>query len=333
LGLFVRIDEEYLKAVVFIGTEAGGAFAPTATGFLTAVRYGDTSFCFLVTAEHAVDQIHGDNFSVRMNRKTGDADTQKIPKSEKVSHSDGRNDIAMFNIAMGTDIWDQRWILLDRSDQEAAYSNIWHPSLGDEVAAIGLYTSHYGQIKNIPVVRTGHIAMLPGEPVLTDKGTVGEAYLTEVRSIAGLSGSPVFLNPPSFRSKEGRPQFLMTQKLVPLGMMLGYHLVASAQDQIIVPRHWDAEVQDGLQDDYSLDERNTGFAVVVPFERLLEMAESEAFQNKMADSLRQEQQKTGFRPASAKPEPSTKADNPQHKEDFSRLLDEAAKPRRSDDET
>ena len=69
---------------------------------------------------------------------------------------------------------------------------VWLPTVGDEVATVGLYTSHHGHTKNIPVVRVGHISMLPDEPVMSTRGYV-EAYLVEVRSIVGLSGSPVYI--------------------------------------------------------------------------------------------------------------------------------------------
>jgi hypothetical protein len=44
----------------------------------------------------------------------------------------------------------------------------------------------------MPIVRHGNVAMLPTEQVQTDLGYT-DAYLVEVRSIGGLSGSPVFV--------------------------------------------------------------------------------------------------------------------------------------------
>lgn len=52
----------------------------------------------------------------------------------------------------------------------------------------------YGKNRNIPVIRAGHIAALPEEPVHTRYGYM-EAYLIEAQSIAGLSGSPVLSMP------------------------------------------------------------------------------------------------------------------------------------------
>ena len=45
---------------------------------------------------------------------------------------------------------------------------------------------------NLPIVRLGAIAAMPGEYIKTDWGCL-RAYLIEARSIGGLSGSPVFI--------------------------------------------------------------------------------------------------------------------------------------------
>ena len=69
-------------------------------------------------------------------------------------------------------------------------------SLGDEVFITGLFS----RLPDEPIVRIGNIAAIPngaipgwsiggGEPV------DAEGYLLEVRSLGGLSGSPVFVRP------------------------------------------------------------------------------------------------------------------------------------------
>jgi hypothetical protein len=72
--------------------------------------------------------------------------------------------------------------------------------IGDEVFAIGLTSVRYAQEQNAPVIRTGHIAMIPSEPMLVRFGTGGpelrmRLYLTELLSSAGLDGAPVFALP------------------------------------------------------------------------------------------------------------------------------------------
>jgi hypothetical protein len=51
--------------------------------------------------------------------------------------------------------------------------------LGDEVFVVGLFRSHYGLQRNIPIIRVGNISMLKGEPVFTDYCGYTDAYLIE----------------------------------------------------------------------------------------------------------------------------------------------------------
>ena len=54
-----------------------------------------------------------------------------------------------------------------------------------------------GRDRNFPIVRTGHIAMMPDEKIpkvkIGDWEGNADAYLIESRSIGGWSGSPVFV--------------------------------------------------------------------------------------------------------------------------------------------
>ena len=67
-----------------------------------------------------------------------------------------------------------------------------HIGVGDEVFITGLFTKVQETTKNIPIVRTGTVAMIPGEKIPFGDNLI-EAYLVEARSIGGLSGSPVFV--------------------------------------------------------------------------------------------------------------------------------------------
>src|SRR5436309_3387462 len=69
---------------------------------------------------------------------------------------------------------------------------------GDEVFMTGLFTRLEGRSRNIPIVRMGKVAMMPGEEMLPDAKISGwrggiEAYLVEARSAGGMSGSPAFV--------------------------------------------------------------------------------------------------------------------------------------------
>jgi hypothetical protein len=120
--------------------------------------------------------------------------------------------------------------------------------------------------------------------------------------------------------------------------MIGYHLVATAQDQIQVPNGEDGPTR------LTADERNTGFAVVVPIERLFDILEDGRMKEGMDERIGSHLKSSSFRPAgrpipvsasfdlcadaeaAEKLSPSTEAaENPQHREDFTSLLNAAAK--------
>jgi hypothetical protein len=149
--------------------------------------------------------------------------------------------------------------------------------LGAEVAIIGLFRSHYGGHKNIPVVRVGNIAALPGEPVLTKYAGPMNAYLIEARSIAGLSGSPVFAFPdPSVVLATG----LAKRRIDPQGScLLG-----------LVHGHFDVR---NMNEDVVADEDalgrgvHTGVGVVIPAQKIIETIEHPTLVSMRETLLRQ----------------------------------------------
>jgi hypothetical protein len=155
----------------------------------------------------------------------------------------------------------------------------------------------------------------------------------------GLSGSPVCITIPPTRVVGNKIQILDTGLgALCIGMMLGYHLSASKEDEIVVPVFQQPPTvpQEDDPNKISLDERNTGFGVVLPIERLFDLMESDPVKRAMDHAI-DKPKSTRVRPAGAvvvqTPEvvpPSTGA-NPTHREDFRRLLGAAArKPPQAD---
>ena len=107
---------------------------------------------------------------------------------------------------------------------------------GGEIAIVGLFRSHYGQDRNIPIVRVGSIAALPEEPVWTKYAGFIEAYLIEARSIAGLSGSPVFAvsDPAMELSKALVKQRHVGAGFALLGLMHGHFDVPNLNEDVVI---------------------------------------------------------------------------------------------------
>ena len=93
---------------------------------------------------------------------------------------------------------------------------------GDNVYAVGLFSLAIGRERNIPIVRTGHIAIMSKEKIpgirIGDWRGEAEVYVVEARSIGGLSGSPVFCS---------RNRLMRQSKLAKTGKMLSCMALAT----------------------------------------------------------------------------------------------------------
>ena len=137
--------------------------------------------------------------------------------------------------------------------------------VGDDLIVVGLFSQHVGKSRNLPIVRSGHVASMPLEPFVDeDTGDLFNAYLAEVRSIGGLSGSPVLLalNPytrlnifgdaPGQDTDVGGAESGLTFYV--LGLIRG---------------HWRERVEGGA------GSLNTGIAMVTPITEVLPLLERE----------------------------------------------------------
>jgi hypothetical protein len=144
---------------------------------------------------------------------------------------------------------------------------------GDDVFMVSRFINQQGTQRNTPIVRQGSIAMMPGEPVKDGRGLFVEAYLVDMQSIAGHSGSPVFWHIAQMghdptgkrRGKPYRDQWL-------LGIDSGHSAIRT-------------ELFDENME--SLKPRrfaylNSGIAVVIPAWRLLQLLEMDELAERRA---------------------------------------------------
>jgi hypothetical protein len=333
----MQVDELLRKTVVFVGIENNGVFVPHGTGFFCRYEREGIGTTFVATAAHVFDGIAGNNVYFRVNRMGGGCSTISAPKDRAVFRpKNASDDVVMFGVRVDPATFDYLTLTLIRQELEEAKKETWEPHIGDEICVSGLYTSHYGELRNIPIVRIGHLAAMPEEKVRTGSGYV-DGYLIELHSIAGLSGSPVFVTPPLIRSDgEGQP-FRVRRSLmhVPIGVLIGHHVIETKEDEIVVPEFR----EDSIREPGALTQKNTGFGVVIPMERLFEMVETKRFEDSFADALAQHRARAGFKADGAAttvavsapaPGPPATEDNPTHAEDFRRLVTAAAKTRTPD---
>jgi len=263
-GVSVEGERVVRKSVVFLGYEdAGGQFVPQGTGFVASCNTKGRTFMHIVTAEHVIVHISVElkkDVVIRLNSEAGGTDVMPAPAEDWYYHPDPDcTDVAV----LPCDI-DRKQVIFAHApmDDICATKDVideYEVTAGDEIFIAGLFTNHFGQDRNIPIIRTGNLAAMPEEPVKTKYKGYIDAYLMESRSIGGLSGSPVFIKRPPLSHRQ--EQFMLTgggNAFYLLGMVQGHFDIESDRMDAV------------SEEDVGSGRINTGIGVVIPVERIIE---------------------------------------------------------------
>lgn len=256
-----RVPDQLLHSVVYLFTSADDAKngeGPGATGFLVDLKSEVGRVCrYLVTNQHVAC---GAERFVRFNTRDG-ADVRRVLGVEWTSHRNG-NDVAVALMAEMPDSWTVTgidWDAVCPTTERLLELNV---GIGDDVVMVGRFAAHTGRLRNQPLARFGNIAMMPGEQVLDGRGVSVDAYLVEMRSLPGFSGSPVFLmiGPGSYRGDKKMMPFF-TECIGLLGIDTGHKTLDSKVIDIGTgqPANADWRVS-----------QNTGVAIVAPYTKVHE---------------------------------------------------------------
>jgi hypothetical protein len=326
-GALVRLANDVNKCVVFLGPEQGKDIDLAGTAFFLMDGGGPDTMSYLVTARHVARALVGP-IGIRFNTKAGEFRVCPIERPDWEYFPDPNVDLAA--MAFIPPAWADVvpfHVRYFATDFKIGTKNF---GAGDFVYVVALYRLLRATRRNIPLVHTGHIAaLMADEPIpvvdsVTGEETQARGYLVESRAISGASGSPVFVR----RSI----QHMMPDPAEPDG-----GLRASTPGSVWLLGLWQASwpqkpEQDllegvGLPKDVRV---SVGVGIVVPapfIQVLLEMPKIK----KQREQIRKERA-AGVAATTDSALP-TKAENPQHREDFNRLLDAAAKGKQSTDRT
>jgi hypothetical protein len=181
---------------------------PYGTGFFVGVKNdtGTVIYGYLVTAKHVLKDGHGNDFSrvyLRLSKLAGDAEFIPLDLAQSgqrtvFTHPDPSVDIAVVPALPPADIFDSKAIPDDMLSTKATFDE-FNIAEGSDVFFVGLFTTYYGEHKNNPIVRFGHVAMFPDDPIawIDYEGQPeqhAQLYLVETLSYGGNSGSPVFFH-------------------------------------------------------------------------------------------------------------------------------------------
>jgi hypothetical protein len=277
----MHIPDEMRKCVVFVGyRNHDGMYKLGGTAFYTERTSEDSkvAFRYLVTAKHVIDEIrdkHADKVCLRVNLGSGKAKWIETDINDWRTHPDDSEevvDVAVYVDDTLSPEFDHISLNQSMYISQASQNAFTRPEIGigREVFLTGLFESHHGQDRNIPIIRVGNIAAMPEEKVQTGLGFM-DAYLIEARSLGGISGSPVFVNVPHISAYS-------------FGQHLGAYdapfISASSKDEFyllgLMHGHWDLG-SDADADATTIEDVegrksvNMGIAIVVPDSKILEV--------------------------------------------------------------
>lgn len=241
-----RIPDVLLKSVAFLypSKRAAEEDSPGGSGFValdTSERY------FLVTNIHVAAQCSYAKVSGGKEETT----LIHIDPQRWVHHPDG-DDVSVCKLSA-----DERPAsAISLPDLLATHERMeeLNAGVGDEVFMLGRFVGHGSFKKLQPLARFGNISMMPGELVKDGRNLRVEAFLVEMRSLSGFSGSPVFIHmgPGTFRGNGKMMQFY-TETIGLIGIDSGHkNMIAHVQG-----------IDHGSSPPYV--QLNTGISIVVPY--------------------------------------------------------------------
>jgi hypothetical protein len=271
----MRVPDELKISVCFLcGKRKNPSYEILGTGFFVSVTLPskpEVGYLYLVTAKHIIDRAKRKKyrgFYLRINTDAGGVDFVKVP-DRWIYPKAPPSDFAIPDVAV-MPIYDYEVdnhlslaampIQMALRDEAALQAH--GVGIGDDVHLIGLFRHRYGLTRNIPIVRGGLIAAMPEEPLEDERGKLFDGYLIEIRSISGLSGSPVIVFKQELDSTVLRP--LGKRQALPITFTNGYLLG-------LVRSHWsakDVEMADAAMDDDD-EPLNTGIAIVTPIKEVV----------------------------------------------------------------
>jgi hypothetical protein len=202
--------------------------APYGTGFFVTVKDesgGPGGYSYLVTDKHVIKDPHGNDLPriyIRVNKLQGDAEFAPVDLVENgqsvvFTHPDPTVDLAVIPAFPRQDVYDFKTV----PDDFLATEELPGIGEGSQVFFVGLFTTYYGEKKNVPLFRFGRVAMLPADRITWQDRPetppqLATLYLLETQTYGGNSGSPVFY----------RPEFIQPSGAAPkeelIGIIRGY---------------------------------------------------------------------------------------------------------------
>lgn len=277
------IDHRILTCTAFIGAPgADGGFELDGSGFFAYLGNENPAVYFL-TAQHVLNPdwkdagapwpLDGHSF-IRINRtrnrppemlKTNRADWLYPKERHELDLCAYRieNAVRDFHENLDAGILNAATLSLDYVQSRTPKYTMM---LGDSVFIVGAFSGYMGELRNVPIVRQGHIAAIVNGSSDSQREQPSQ-YLVETRSLGGISGSPIFFDPSSRHGRSGMgwgPARTIDAagEASPETTIFPYRLIG------MILSTWD------MRDAYSNADFNTGISVALPIAKIVDFLRS-----------------------------------------------------------
>jgi hypothetical protein len=305
------------------------------TGFLVGYRGDGAQLPYLATCRHVARELKS-NFVIRVNTRPANishvgSHAIRVAKAEWIYPYDDTVDLAVTHLMLNNDAYDAVYMVLnDLMPREPIVC-------GDPVSIVGLFRLHFGSQRNLPIVHTGNVALLPNPNEKIPQNDGGrtievECYLVEAQTLEGLSGSPVFVREVVFLP-EGEFKDGAIERPVAFGSVSLLGVYSGA---------WDGEPGAILAEDRGLSGNlrvPVGMGLVVPVEKLETLLRDNPELKKQRRDFAEKSRSAMAASTDAvfpmvrsvdSARPATDG-NPTHREDFNSLVGAAARKREQED--
>jgi hypothetical protein len=277
-----RINDQILDSILYLypsvedaksGEKVGGA------GFLVSVRSKERLWIYAVTNNHVIQEAGAS--VIRLNVRAGGMDIIPLAINHWKPHPDG-DDLAVAQLGSINPAIHQIIVIPSSTFITHEVIKQFRIGPGDDVYMVGRFVHHEGKYRNKPSVRSGIIGLMPDpdEGVqFYEGGFEQEAFLVEMRSLSGFSGSPVFFRMPllSFeiisRDRDLKPE---AREINPGPWLLGidcgnfkiydkvYEAEARGKEKVYRKTPYEAKT-------------HTGYSIVIPAWKLQDLLNIEEF--------------------------------------------------------
>jgi hypothetical protein len=317
VDIMEAIPDKHMKTVAFLCVDEpsmgqANKRVPKATGFFVRVPLEGSKVLtldYVITARHCIEEARQyGNIYIRGNRKIGgfiefptkvddwytsdDVDVAAIPLLHTALPPDTKpQDLDLVSIKIGAFIGGPPDY---KSTVSSSYGEMEiQPRIGHQIYFIGLFTEHYGEERNLPIARFGHISRMPDWIDIETLGTHSRivAYLVEFHSWGGHSGSPVFFLYPSVVQDE------ITLKGISRGILTGVHLRWTSGLMGLVSGHYDIKREAEKTGEYYGEVQfamNSGIAIVTPAQAIKNLLVREDIVKERAEIRAQAEAKRPF---------------------------------------